>query len=650
MISRHEGVIALADGKLTFDTSLDSGGFSKGLKGLGAAFGALALAAGASAVALGKAVLSAYADYEQLVGGVDTLFKESSQELQAYAANAYKTAGLSANDYMETVTSFSASLIQSLGGDTEKAVQYADMAITDMSDNANKMGTDIEAIQDAYQGFAKQNFTMLDNLKLGYGGTKTEMERLLADAEAISGIHYDISSYADIVSAIHVVQDEMGITGTTAEEAEKTITGSLNSLKASYQNLLVGLGDSNADLEQLFQNMATALQNVISNVTPVIENIVNALPVVVDALLSSLTTLLPTLLNAVTGLFSQLLNTIILLLPQLIPVAVSAVMTITQALLDNLPLLVDTAVQLILALVTGLAQQLPTLIPMAVQAVLTIAETILDNLDQLIDAALELIMALAEGLIDALPVLIEKAPEIVQKLVDAIVDNIDKILDCALELVMAMADAIIDNLPLILESGWEIVNSLIEGIGQFLYKIGSKAGEIVKEIWDKITSTDWLGLGRDILSGIGEGIKNGVGAIWGAVKSAASGILNMFKNAFGINSPSKLFEDEVGPYLPQGTIGGAEDEIPRLRRDIDRQAHELAAYMQASMEAESARMSGTVSANAEYRVITNNPSIQNNITPSPVNVNVEGHLEIDGREFAIVTAPYISEELAFSGG
>ena len=188
------------------------------------ALGAVAVAAGAAAVKLGKEVIAAYADYEQLVGGVDTLFKDSSQEIQRYAANAYKTAGLSANEYMETVTGFSASLIQSLGGDTEKAAKYADMAITDMSDNANKMGTDMSSIQNAYQGFAKQNYTMLDNLKLGYGGTKQEMERLLADAEKISGVKYDISSYADVVEAIHVMQESMDIAGTTAKEAEATIS------------------------------------------------------------------------------------------------------------------------------------------------------------------------------------------------------------------------------------------------------------------------------------------------------------------------------------------------------------------------------------------------------------------------------------------
>lgn len=195
------------------------------LKGVGVAMGAVVTAAAATAVKLGKEVVNAYADYEQLVGGVDTLFKGSSQKLQSYASNAYKTAGLSANDYMETVTGFSASLIQSLGGDTDKSVKYADMAITDMADNANKMGTDMSLIQNAYQGFAKQNYTMLDNLKLGYGGTKEEMQRLLSDAEKISGVKYDISSYADVVDAIHVMQESMDIAGTTAKEAEGTISG-----------------------------------------------------------------------------------------------------------------------------------------------------------------------------------------------------------------------------------------------------------------------------------------------------------------------------------------------------------------------------------------------------------------------------------------
>lgn len=475
--------------------------FGSVIKGLGVAMGAVAVAAGAAAVALSKEVIAAYADYEQLVGGVDTLFKESSQELQTYAANAYKTAGLSANDYMETVTSFSASLIQSLGGDTEKAVKYADMAITDMSDNANKMGTDMSMIQNAYQGFAKQNYTMLDNLKLGYGGTKEEMSRLLADAQAISGIEYDISSYADVVDAIHVIQTEMGITGTTAAEAEHTITGSLTALQASYQNLLVGLGNPDADMELLCQNVVDALKSVITNITPVIENIVKVLPTVTGALLDALADLLPTLLATVTELFTQLLNTILTLLPQLIPAVVDALMTIVQAIIDNLPLLVDAAVQLVLALVEGIGIALPQLIPAAVEAVVTIVQGLVDNLPLILDAALQLVMGLVEGILNALPILIEALPAIILGIVDFIVGAIPQIVEAGIQLltslvaalpdiVMAIVEAIpviidgilsaiLEALPLIIQAGIDLLVALIQALPEIITTIITAIPQIV---------------------------------------------------------------------------------------------------------------------------------------------------------------------------
>lgn len=225
--------------------------------------------------ALAKASVEGYAETEQLRGGVETLFKTSADTVMAYAENAYKTAGMSANEYMSTVTSFSASLLQSLGGDTDKAAQMADMAITDMSDNANKMGTDMTMIQNAYNGFAKQNFTMLDNLKLGYGGTQKEMQRLLEDAEKLSGIEYDISSYADIVDAIHVIQTEMGITGTTAAEAEATISGSAASMRAAWENLLSGLADGNAEIDVLLFNFIESVKTVAGNVVPVVGTVLS---------------------------------------------------------------------------------------------------------------------------------------------------------------------------------------------------------------------------------------------------------------------------------------------------------------------------------------------------------------------------------------
>ena len=474
------------------------------LKTVGAAMGAVAVAAGAAAVKLGKEVIAAYADYEQLVGGVDTLFKDSSQQLQTYAANAYKTAGLSANDYMETVTGFSASLIQSLGGDTEKAVKYADMAITDMSDNANKMGTDMSSIQNAYQGFAKQNYTMLDNLKLGYGGTKQEMERLLADAEKISGVKYDISSYADVVEAIHVMQESMDIAGTTAKEAEATISGSMNALKSAVSNLIVGFGDANADMELLCGNMVDAFKTVVANITPVIENIIAALPTVLDALLTAVGELLPTLLESVTELFSQVLSTILSLLPQLIPAAVQALMTIVNTLIENLPLLIDAAVQLVTTLVTGIGDALPTLIPAAVQAIVTIVQGLVDSLPMIMDAALQLITGLAQGLLDAIPVLIAALPEIINGIITFLLDSIPQIIETGIqlltslvtalpEIIMAIVEAIpkiidgiitavLNAIPQIIQAGINLLISLIQALPQIITTIVQAIPQIISGI------------------------------------------------------------------------------------------------------------------------------------------------------------------------
>lgn len=434
------------------------------LKGVGVAMGAVVTAAAATAVKLGKEVVNAYADYEQLVGGVDTLFKGSSQKLQSYASNAYKTAGLSANDYMDTVTGFSASLIQSLGGDTDKSVKYADMAITDMADNANKMGTDMSLIQNAYQGFAKQNYTMLDNLKLGYGGTKEEMQRLLSDAEKISGVKYDISSYADVVDAIHVMQESMDIAGTTAKEAEGTISGSVNALKSSVTNLVVGFGDANADLDVLCENVVTAFQTVLENISPIVENLISALPTVITTLLESAGEMLPTVLETLAELFAQVLEGLLQLLPQLIPVAVSALLTITNAIVENLPLLIESATLLVATLVQGLADALPTLIPTAVNAVMTIVQGLLDSLPSILDAGLELVSALAQGILDALPDLISKLPQIIMGIVTFLLNSIPQIIQTGIKLLTSLVGALPDIITSIVKAIPQIINGIINAV------------------------------------------------------------------------------------------------------------------------------------------------------------------------------------------
>ncbi|MGB4823926.1 MAG: phage tail protein [Leuconostoc mesenteroides] len=527
------------------------------LKGIGAAMGAVAVAAGAVAVKLGKEAISAYADYEQLVGGVDTLFKDSSLKMQEYASNAYKTAGLSANDYMETVTSFSASLISSLGGDTEKAVEYADMAITDMSDNANKMGTDMASIQNAYQGFAKQNYTMLDNLKLGYGGTKTEMERLLADAEAISGIHYDVSSYADVVLAIHVIQESMGIAGTTALEAEHTISGSINSLQSAVSNLVVGFGNADADIAQLCNNVVDAFGDVMKNITPVIENIVKALPTAVEAMMVAVADLLPTLIQTVTDLFSQVLNTLLTLLPELIPAAVDAVIMIVDTIIENLPLLIEAAVQLIATLVQGLGEALPELIPAAVNAIVTIVQGLLDNLPMILDAALQLILGLAEGLLAAIPQLIEALPSIITAIIDFVIGAIPQIIDAGIQLLTSLVTAlpeiitaiveaipqiidglltaILNSIPLLIQAGVDLLISLIQNLPTIITTIVNAIPQIISSIVNAIVGN----IDKIIMAGVQlfisliKNLPTIIAEIVKAVPQIISGIVSAFSNGMG---------------------------------------------------------------------------------------------------------------------
>ena len=346
------------------------------LKGLGAGgktallgVAAAATTATAAIVSVTKDSVKAYAAVEQSIGGVETLFKESADIVIANAKKAYETAGVDANTYMEQVTSFSASLLQSLGGDTKKAADVADMAIRDMADNSNKMGTSMEAIQNAYQGFAKQNYTMLDNLKLGYGGTKTEMERLLADAEKLSGVHYDISNLNDVYQAIHVIQEDLDITGTTAKEASSTITGSINAAKSAYQNFLSGQGG----IEQVITTFVTAGKNIaaaimkmlpqlVQGIVGLINGLIPLFPTLIKELLPSIISGAIELIKGVIAILPDLLTMIAEILPDQMPIIVDAILQIIPMLIDMMPLFIEAGAKILAALIEGLIKSLPKLL------------------------------------------------------------------------------------------------------------------------------------------------------------------------------------------------------------------------------------------------------------------------------------------------
>lgn len=596
--------------------------FSKlgsGLKVVGAGMAVAAGVAGAAAVGLSQKVISAYADYEQLVGGVDTLFGGASKKVQQFADEAFRTAGLSANEYMETVTGFSASLLQSLGGDTEKAADVANQAVTDMSDNANKMGSDITSIQNAYQGFAKQNYTMLDNLKLGYGGTQEEMKRLLADAEKISGIKYDISSFADVTEAIHVMQTEMGITGTTAKEATETISGSIAGMGSAWQNLLAGMGNADADIGKLVDNLVEQFGYVVKNITPVLGNIISALPPLLNGLLNAIGDLLPTLLSAVTDLFSQVLQTLLTLLPELIPVVIDTLMTLVQTIIDNLPLFIDVAMQIITALVTGIAQALPTLIPAAVQALITIVQGLISNLPMLLDAALQLILGLAQGLIQALPMLIQALPTIINSLVSFFIGSIPMIIDVGIQLLVALVEALptiiqaivkaipqiitsvvrafsdatpelihagvtlfialVENLPQIIITIVgaipQIMLAVIDGFLSYISELGNVGWKLITGFIDEFTSVNWGEVGMNIIKGIGQGISNAAGGLWEATKGVLGGFKDNVLGFFGIHSPSRWGRDAVGKWIPRGIASGIEKDAYTMQDALTNAANQL---------------------------------------------------------------------------
>lgn len=516
-----------------------------GIKALGSAMVSLAK----GAFELGKQSIESFAEYEQLVGGVDTLFKESSGKVQEYANNAYKTAGLSANAYMETVTAFSASLLQSLDGDTAKSAEVADMAITDMADNANKMGTSMESIQNAYQGFAKQNYTMLDNLKLGYGGTKSEMERLLQDATAISGVEYDISNLNDVYQAIHVIQGELGITGTTAKEASETIQGSVSAMKSAWQNLLTGIADENADLDLLINNLVDSVTTVGENILPLIPTVIQGIGIMAYQLISEL---IPQLASTIP----QLINDTVPMLIQSVELAISSILSalpqITQAISDLLPViltslvnmlpaLIDAGVQIIMALVNGIVASIPTLIPAIVSAVLTIVENLINNIDLLIDAGIQLIIGLAQGLIDAIPVLLEKIPVIIENLIQATYRNQAKLLSAGIQLAIQLGVGLIKAIPQILASIPKIIGSIVSGFAGGI-------GDMVK-------------IGGQLLQGLWQGMVGWAKNLYNKVVNLGKQVVGWFKGVFGIASPSKVFADQIGKNMALGIDAGFESTM-----------------------------------------------------------------------------------------
>lgn len=511
----------VSDGTLKFDTSLDTGGLQSGMgkvasvaqQALGVFTGQMMTRAVDALANLGKSALDSVGQLEQNVGGVETLFGDAADAVIASADRAYQTAGMSANDYMSTVTSFSASLLQSLGGNTEEAAKVADMAIIDMADNANKMGTSMDMIQNAYQGFAKQNYTMLDNLKLGYGGTKTEMERLLADAEKLTGVKYDINNLNDVYQAIHAVQEEMGITGTTAKEAASTLEGSMASAKAAWDNFMNGSGDA----DQLADAFATAADNIVKNLAEIIPRFAETLPALGGAIIAQIpglvAAIVPAVLSAGRSVLKQLQDAVLDF--DFAGTADKVVQMITGFIEgDGLGSLLDTLVTIFTGIVNGISSMLPSLLPALIELISYVVTSLLDQLPAILDCALELILGLAQGILAALPVLIEALPEVISSIVEFLISAIPQIIDAGIELLMALVDALpviidalVDALPQIIKAtvtaliaaapqiakaGVKLLGALIEAIPVIVVELAKAVPDIVAAIIDVLAELPGL--------------------------------------------------------------------------------------------------------------------------------------------------------------
>ena len=510
-----------SDGTLKFDTSLDTGGLQSGMgkvasvaqQALGVFTGQMMTRAVDALANLGKSALDSVGQLEQNVGGVETLFGDAADAVIASADRAYQTAGMSANDYMSTVTSFSASLLQSLGGNTEEAAKVADMAIIDMADNANKMGTSMDMIQNAYQGFAKQNYTMLDNLKLGYGGTETEMERLLADAEKLTGVKYDINNLNDVYQAIHAVQEEMGITGTTAKEAASTLEGSMASAKAAWDNFMNGSGDA----DQLADAFATAADNIVKNLAEIIPRFAETLPALGGAIIAQIpglvAAIVPAVLSAGQSVLKQLQDAVLDF--DFAGTADKVVRMITGFIEgDGLGSLLDTLVTIFTGIVNGISSMLPSLLPALIELISYVVTSLLDQLPAILDCALELILGLAQGILAALPVLIEALPEVISSIVEFLISAVPQIIDAGIELLMALVDALpviidalVDALPQIIratvtaliaaapqiaKAGIKLLGALIEAIPVIVVELAKAVPDIVAAIIDVLAELPGL--------------------------------------------------------------------------------------------------------------------------------------------------------------
>lgn len=580
-----------------------SAGKSAGLNIAGAIKSAIAAAGIGTAI---KAALDAGGNLQQSFGGLDTLYEDAAEGAKKYAVEASK-AGISANSYAEQAVSFGAALKSAYGGDTTKAMEAANTAILDMADNSAKMGTDIGSIQTAYQGFAKQNYTMLDNLKLGYGGTKSEMERLLADASKLSGVEYNIDNLGDVYDAIHVIQEDLNLTGVAAAEASTTFSGSLGAMKAAGENLLanIALGE---DITPALNTLGETVNTfVFNNLIPMLSNIVSALPNLVSGIGSMLVEALNLVGNNAGDIVKQgldivmaLVNAIIAAAPSLIVAAVKLVAELGKALIEtdwvtvgsNLISSLDSAMSqasaeifgsdtsIIDSVLNSITSGLPSFLDKGIEIISNLVNGILSSLPSLITMAGQLITTFASFLMMNFPTIMQKGAELLLNLVNGIISNLPQIVASVVQVIGSFAATILSNLPTILAQGILIIGKLAAGLIQAIPTLIGTIPQIIQSIVNTFGSYDWLSIGTNIIKGIAKGISDAVGVVVDAAKEAASKAFEAAKDFLGIESPAKK-----GIYIGQMYDEGIALGINRNSSLVDDAVRDLNTMTTANLQA-----------------------------------------------------------------
>ena len=613
-------------GSLTYDTKLDTKGFKDGLNKIGGIAKGVAVGVGASITAIGtglsvlvKNAVDNYAEYEQLVGGVESIFggiekgAEQIKKVTETANDAWKNLTMSQNDYYKNFTS-TYPLMKNDIEDQNEAIEQTNRLMTLESDLANTFGYSVEQASTAINWALKGSFNYIDNLNLGIKGTQEGFLEAAHNAGYMVDSVEELTS-SDILDILEKAAEQYGVLGKTAEEAMKTIQGSTNATKAAWTNLVTGIADDNADFDKLVSDFVDSVGAMFDNLLPRIITSLEGVGELIPKLFEILNEHLPELIEGLQNILNSLMTSIVEILPQMAPFITQILLTIVQLITDNLPTILQAGITILTTLIQGITQALPDLIPAMIDALLLMVETLIDNINLIIDAGIQLIIGLAEGLIEALPQLIDKIPEIIDKLINAIIENLPKIIEMGITLIIKLAEGLIKAIPQLISKVPQIITSLLNAITSGGFSKMLNAGkDLLNKVKEGITNgiSKIADVGKDLVKGLWNGIKNAKDWVLDKIKGFGKSILNGIKDFFGIHSPSKLFRDEIGKNLILGVGVAFEKDDDLINKQINDFGDDVYKKMQGAVNMETGKMAFSGTTGSVSQILSSNATFDGN--------------------------------------